>query len=296
MLKSKIAAALVSIHLVFLIAISFYWLRGLDIISVIRVNYLSFLFQAFGIISLVQFFASGFKKSQLLRLFVFYQCFKAVAICLNYYLRPILEGMEVKIDVLFFQMATQFIEIIILFTALALLQTSRKPSIVSSKDGNAGLTTFQPVTKSKRLLHLLIDVLFVLYVAYAFLGTIAKMIIIDGYQTVLFIISLLVLFLGIYYFIMELFFKITFAKIITNTIIINKRGQKAGIFQIIGRSFCRFIPFEGVSFLFNDRGWHDRLSGTYVVKDQYSWETEEDTFDTYFTGEPESDTIKTLIP
>ncbi|MBV4356071.1 RDD family protein [Parasegetibacter sp. MAH-26] len=179
---------------------------------------------------------------------------------------------------------------------MALLQTSRQPSLALVKDGNVGSGTFQPVNKSTRLLHLLIDVLFVSYVAYTFLGTIAKMIIIDGYQTVLLIINLMVLFLGIYYLLMELFFKVTFAKIITNTIVINRRGQKAGIFQIIGRSFCRFIPFEGVSFLFNDRGWHDRLSGTYVVKDQYSWETKEDTFDTYFTGEPESEPTTTLIP
>lgn len=296
MLKSKIAVALVIIHLAFLIAISLYGLRGLDVLFVIRVNLVNFLFIAFGIVSLVQFFVSGYKKSQLLRLFVFYEGFKAVAICLNYYLIPAMEGIYPDAKVLFFQTATQTIEMGILFTTLALLQASRKPVATSFNDDNDASVILKPVNKSKRLLHLLIDGLFVFYVAYAFLGDIVRTIIIQDYRTVLFIGMLLVLLFGIYYLLMELFFKVTFAKIITNTVVVDKRRQKAGIFNILGRSFCRFIPFEGVSFLFKERGWHDTLSGTYVVKDQYSWEKEGDTFDTYFIGELESEPTTTLIP
>ena len=33
------------------------------------------------------------------------------------------------------------------------------------------------------------------------------------------------------------------------------------------RSICRFIPFNGLSFLGSNRGWHDRFSKTMVVED-----------------------------
>ncbi|MDH7461298.1 RDD family protein [Chitinophagaceae bacterium 26-R-25] len=205
----------------------------------------------------------------------------------------IMEGVERR-DIIFFLMLGQFIEILILFPALGLLQTSRKPCITNGD--SAGLNIFEPVNKSKRLLHLVIDVLFVSFVAYTFLRSVEKTFIVNVYDRIILTSGLMAVFFGIYYLIMELFFKVTFAKIITNTVVVDKRGKKAGIFHIIGRSLCRFIPLEGVSFLFKDRGWHDMLSGTYVVNDQYSWEKQTDAFDTYFTGEPESETATSLIP
>ena len=36
--------------------------------------------------------------------------------------------------------------------------------------------------------------------------------------------------------------------------------------QILGRTFSRFVPFEAFSFLPSPVGWHDRWSGTRVVR------------------------------
>jgi uncharacterized RDD family membrane protein YckC len=43
---------------------------------------------------------------------------------------------------------------------------------------------------------------------------------------------------------------------------------KPSVWQILGRTVSRFIPFEAFTFLTNDkRGLHDTLTETYVIKD-----------------------------
>jgi uncharacterized RDD family membrane protein YckC len=49
--------------------------------------------------------------------------------------------------------------------------------------------------------------------------------------------------------------------------IVDASGNKPSFGKIVGRNFARLIPFEACSFLGSSaRGWHDSLSGTYVVK------------------------------
>ena len=66
-----------------------------------------------------------------------------------------------------------------------------------------------------------------------------------------------------YYLIMEVAFRATIGKLITNTRVVNFDGSRAE--DIFIRTICRFIPFEPLSFLFGDRGWHDSLSKTIVI-------------------------------
>jgi uncharacterized RDD family membrane protein YckC len=71
----------------------------------------------------------------------------------------------------------------------------------------------------------------------------------------------------LYYVAMESLTGRTLGKMVTKTIVVNEFGQKPSLGQIFKRTFCRFIPFEGFSFLDEkSRGWHDSLSKTYVVK------------------------------
>ena len=58
------------------------------------------------------------------------------------------------------------------------------------------------------------------------------------------------------------------AKYITKTKVVDENGNKPDNNTIIIRSLCRFIPFEAVSFIISDRGWHDKFSNTYVVHDK----------------------------
>ena len=70
-----------------------------------------------------------------------------------------------------------------------------------------------------------------------------------------------------FYLILEGIFKTTPGKCITATVIVNEEGDSPSFGQVIGRTFARMIPFDALSFLGSGaRGWHDSMSGTYVVK------------------------------
>jgi uncharacterized RDD family membrane protein YckC len=76
-------------------------------------------------------------------------------------------------------------------------------------------------------------------------------------------ISLLIL----YYFIFESIWQRTPAKFITGTKVVTYDGTKPTTGAIAKRTLIRLVPFEAFSFL-GERvyGWHDRWSGTYVIK------------------------------
>lgn len=67
-----------------------------------------------------------------------------------------------------------------------------------------------------------------------------------------------------YYFITESLWGKSPAKFLTKTRVVDIGGGDADWMAIIGRSFCRVIPFEPVSFLLG-KDWHDTLSNTRVV-------------------------------
>jgi uncharacterized RDD family membrane protein YckC len=73
--------------------------------------------------------------------------------------------------------------------------------------------------------------------------------------------------LVLYYVILEGAFGFTIGKLITRTRVVDESGRKPRLGQILGRTLSRFVPFEPFSF-FNDSasGWHDRWSGTRVVR------------------------------
>jgi uncharacterized RDD family membrane protein YckC len=71
----------------------------------------------------------------------------------------------------------------------------------------------------------------------------------------------------ILYFFQELLFGKTLGKLITGTNIVNDKGQKPSIMQLILRNASRLIPFEAFTYLSKEkRGLHDIISKTYVIK------------------------------
>jgi len=71
----------------------------------------------------------------------------------------------------------------------------------------------------------------------------------------------------LYYIPLEAAFGRTLGKLITGTKVVNEAGGTPTFGQIVGRTLCRFIPFEAFSFLSQEaRGWHDSIPKTYVVK------------------------------
>ncbi|MGK4566250.1 RDD family protein [Flavobacterium sp. 3HN19-14] len=71
----------------------------------------------------------------------------------------------------------------------------------------------------------------------------------------------------VYYNFFEILFSRTIGKFITKTVVVDEFGEKPTANAILLRSICRVIPLEFVTFLGTPpRGWHDRLSNTYVVQ------------------------------
>jgi uncharacterized RDD family membrane protein YckC len=71
-----------------------------------------------------------------------------------------------------------------------------------------------------------------------------------------------------YYVFMETKFQKTIGKFITKTKVVNKNGTKPGVGDIVRRTLCRLIPFDRISFLFTNNGFHDKLSETTIIKDE----------------------------
>ena len=70
------------------------------------------------------------------------------------------------------------------------------------------------------------------------------------------------------YFVCEYFWQKTPGKFLTKTIVIDEYGNKPDVGSLLLRSLVRLVPFEAFSCLGDpSRGWHDRWSNTYVVKD-----------------------------
>lgn len=70
-----------------------------------------------------------------------------------------------------------------------------------------------------------------------------------------------------YYAIMEIKFQKTIGKFVTKTKVVKVNGEKPTEGDIIIRTFCRFIPFDRFSYLFDKNGFHDYLSKTQVIRD-----------------------------
>jgi uncharacterized RDD family membrane protein YckC len=69
----------------------------------------------------------------------------------------------------------------------------------------------------------------------------------------------------IYYIGFESGFGKTPGKFMVGTKVINSLGEKPNVSTAALRTICRFIPFDSISFVFVERGFHDSLSGTFVV-------------------------------
>lgn len=73
----------------------------------------------------------------------------------------------------------------------------------------------------------------------------------------------------LYYIVFESTSGKTPAKWITRTRVVTIDGSRPSFINIVGRTLCRFIPFDGFSYLFTDGiGWHDTISHTRVIRER----------------------------
>lgn len=156
---------------------------------------------------------------------------------------------------------------------LIYLQNQVKAKFEINKDGDI---TFYETPKSYRFAHRLVDYLITIFLLYLCLTNYesyffksSALRFKEAWDYIFFLESRFffhMAFVSLFYYIFcEVVFNTTIGKIIFGNVIINNSAETPSFFQRVGRSFCRQIPFEAISFFFNS-GWHDRLTQTYVVK------------------------------
>lgn len=226
-----------------------------------------------GITGLLIFATSGFKKSGLLRLYMCYELFTFPFTVLFYvsffsrdygefsYRPPVDWGfyLGIVIDLLYLASCA---------VGLWYLSKKRVPKITYYGEGSNRTGQFEPAGGGLRFANLVIDRFLFIFVVfkgfnnYFFLG---GGFLSGGYSGLLIVIEMAGLI--VYYLLLESIFNTTAGKCATNTTIVNNSGQRPGFGQVLGRTFCRLIPFEAFSFLGEGaRGWHDSLTNTYVVE------------------------------
>jgi uncharacterized RDD family membrane protein YckC len=120
------------------------------------------------------------------------------------------------------------------------------------------------VSALTRFIHFIVDtVVWLIIVAILTFPLNAK----DDLQMLLGYLILFTSFL-VYYIFMETKYQKTIGKFMTKTKVVNKNGNKPKVGDIVRRTFCRLIPFDGISFLFSPNGFHDSLSDTTIIKDE----------------------------
>jgi uncharacterized RDD family membrane protein YckC len=71
----------------------------------------------------------------------------------------------------------------------------------------------------------------------------------------------------LYYVAFEAIFGFTIGKMVTGTRVVTVDGHRPTFLQILGRTAARFVPIEPFSIFGSTLcGWHDRWSGTRVVR------------------------------
>jgi len=135
---------------------------------------------------------------------------------------------------------------------------------------------FKESSKNKRFINSLIDfiVYFLLFLALsamfgAGLGFSGNLEVLEDENTgtiFSYLLSYFTIFL--YYSVFEYYSKgKTLGKYITKSRALREDGSVMKFSDCALRSVCRFIPFDRLSFLGSNRGWHDRFSKTMVVED-----------------------------
>jgi uncharacterized RDD family membrane protein YckC len=136
----------------------------------------------------------------------------------------------------------------------------------------AGFRKVNTVTNGVRFAHFFVD-LTCYYLIYHLILVIESMTVDLEKDSVfslmlIYYTSLIYLFsFPIYYIVFEYFFQKTPGKFLTKTRVIDLYGNKPDLGTIALRNIIRLVPFERFS-CFDERGWHDKWSDTFVVKDE----------------------------
>lgn len=158
------------------------------------------------------------------------------------------------------------------------LETATSTNITESSFGDSFIETEQNVVlanRGLRFVNYIID--FIGYMIFAFVGGMMiglgeELGIGDGLEILdssfganLFGIIVIIS----YYMFFEYFLNgKTLGKYLTKTRAVTSDLEKMEFGTTLGRTLCRFIPFEPISLLIGNKAWHDNISNTIVIKEQ----------------------------
>jgi uncharacterized RDD family membrane protein YckC len=129
----------------------------------------------------------------------------------------------------------------------------------------------EPVSVWVRLINFIADVLFIrlvllrlavyplLWRAFPSLAGLGH----SSFWLLSYLINAVVIF--IYYFVAESTTGMTVGKLLTQTRVVTEYGEKSTARTLLFRTLWRLVPFEPFSWGLNN-GWHDRQTGTTVVR------------------------------
>ncbi len=149
-----------------------------------------------------------------------------------------------------------------------LKETNKKTELAteSYEYANETIVNYVVASKSQRLLHLILDLIFTFLLFYflvlMYREPFSKLSVVFGSATEAFIF---IFFRLLYYTFYEGLLGSSPAKYLTETRVIDENGNQVGFGTAFKRTILRFVPFEPLSFF--GYGWHDRWSNTYVVKE-----------------------------
>jgi uncharacterized RDD family membrane protein YckC len=123
-------------------------------------------------------------------------------------------------------------------------------------------------SKSTRFLNLFLDriIYSVLFIVHLFIFD--RLHVIPSDMPFIYIVMYMFSFYFLYYFLFELAFGRTPGKFLTGTKVVDFNDRKPDFKTLFIRNLCRFIPFNGISFLVGNEGWHDSISKTNVIHTQ----------------------------
>jgi uncharacterized RDD family membrane protein YckC len=124
-----------------------------------------------------------------------------------------------------------------------------------------------PAGKGRRFGTFVVDYLMFMVLSFAFGAGVGLLFGDAGIQALEAVPDLLLglLILSTYYIFFEAIWARTPGKLLLGTVVVSEAGTKPSFGQIVGRTLCRFIPFEAFS-CFGERAWHDSLPKTWVVQ------------------------------
>ena len=126
-----------------------------------------------------------------------------------------------------------------------------------------------PVGQGRRFANYLIDLVSIVSIA-VFIGLLCALLgftsFIDSLDNSLMerVVGLVLSF--VYYLFFEALFGRTIGKMVTGTRVVMEDGSTPSFSAILKRTLWRCVPFDGLTFLGNARGWHDEKSDTMVIR------------------------------